>query len=225
MIGLPFFVLSTASPTTQRWFAALPGGREPYRLFAASNAGSLIGLVAYPTLVEPNLDLTDQARWWVDRVRRVRGRDRRGGGRRPSLARAGRRGWAGAPDIVSAAGRPRAASPEPRWVLLAAVPAALLIGVTTHITTDVAAVPFLWIVPLTVYLATLILAFLRAAPIGMGLGTRGGRARGLCSSPSSRWGSSSCRSAPRSGSTWWPSRRSASRCTAASPRLGRHRPG
>ena len=56
--------LSSASPTTQRWFAALPGGIEPYRLFAASNAGSLIGLVVYPTLVEPNIDLSDQARWW-----------------------------------------------------------------------------------------------------------------------------------------------------------------
>ena len=64
IVGLPFFALSSASPTTQRWFAALPGGIEPYRLFAASNLGSLIGLVAYPTLVEPNLDLPDQARWW-----------------------------------------------------------------------------------------------------------------------------------------------------------------
>ncbi|HET8786304.1 MAG TPA: hypothetical protein VFM38_11765, partial [Candidatus Limnocylindrales bacterium] len=64
MVGLPFLALSSASPTTQRWFAALPGGAEPYRLFAASNLGSLIGLVAYPTLVEPNLDLPDQARWW-----------------------------------------------------------------------------------------------------------------------------------------------------------------
>jgi len=64
MVGLPFFVLSSASPTTQRWFALLPGGIEPYRLFAASNLGSLIGLVAYPTIVEPNLDLPDQARWW-----------------------------------------------------------------------------------------------------------------------------------------------------------------
>ena len=65
MVGLPFLTLSSASPTTQRWFAALPGGAEPYRLFAASNAGSLLGLVAYPTLVEPNLDLVDQVRWWT----------------------------------------------------------------------------------------------------------------------------------------------------------------
>jgi hypothetical protein len=65
IVGVPFLVLSSASPSTQRWFAGLPGGREPYRLFAASNAGSLIGLVAYPTLVEPNLDLVDQVRWWT----------------------------------------------------------------------------------------------------------------------------------------------------------------
>jgi hypothetical protein len=55
IVGLPFLALSSASPTTQRWFAALPGGVEPYRLFAASNLGSLIGLVADPTLVEPNM--------------------------------------------------------------------------------------------------------------------------------------------------------------------------
>ena len=169
MIGLPFFALSTASPTTQRWFSALPGGREPYRLFAASNAGSLVGLVAYPTLVEPNLDLTDQTRWWVVGfavfvagtvgaavvVRRSRG---------PAA------GNVVAPTAVHAE-PPPSGIVRARWLVLAAVPAALLIGVTTHITTDVAAVPFLWIVPLTVYLATLIVAFLRVEPLGLGLGT------------------------------------------------------
>ena len=159
MVGLPFLVLSSASPTTQRWFAAMPGGAEPYRLFAASNAGSLIGLVAYPILVEPNLDLPDQARWWsvgfalfalataaIAVVVRRRGRERIETMRSTEPRPAGRR--------------------RATWVLLAAVPAALLIGVTTDITTDIAAVPFLWIVPLTVYLATLILAYLRSTPIG-----------------------------------------------------------
>jgi hypothetical protein len=164
MVGLPFLVLSSASPTTQRWFAALPGGAEPYRLYAASNAGSLIGLVAYPILVEPNLDLPDQARWW-------------------SIGFAlFALGTAGIATVVRRKGRVaiatmRSAEPRPtvarrlRWIVLAGVPAALLIGVTTDISTDIAAVPFLWIGPLTVYLATLILAYLRPMPIGGTLGT------------------------------------------------------
>jgi hypothetical protein len=163
MVGLPFLVLSSASPTTQRWFAALPGGVEPYRLFAASNAGSLLGLIAYPTLVEPNLDLPDQARWWSIGF--------------AVFAAA----TAGAAFVVRRSGQPgieavEAAEPQPsgrrrlRWIVLAAIPAALLIGVTTDISTDVAAVPLLWVVPLTIYLATLILAYLRPAPIGRWLG-------------------------------------------------------
>ena len=164
MVGLPFLTLSSASPTTQRWFAALPGGAEPYRLFAASNAGSLLGLVAYPTLVEPNLDLVKQVRWWtvgfaafvaltVGAALVVRRRGVDGTGR------------AEVEDVP-----PPTRRVQLRWIALAAVPAALLIGVTTDISTDVAAVPFLWIVPLTVYLATLILAFLRAMPIGERIG-------------------------------------------------------
>jgi len=158
MVGLPFFVLSSASPTTQRWFALLPGGIEPYRLFAASNLGSLIGLVAYPTIVEPNLDLPDQARWWsigfalfvvltaatgVVVVRKGRPFD----------------------VAIHVDEPPPTASRRISWVVLAGIPAALLIGVTTEISTDIAAVPLLWIGPLVVYLATLILAYARATPI------------------------------------------------------------
>jgi hypothetical protein len=164
MVGLPFLVLSSASPTTQRWFAALPGGAEPYRLYAASNTGSLIGLVAYPTLVEPNLDLSDQARWWSIGFALF------------ALGTAGlaavvrRKGRVAIATMRSAEPRP-IASRRLRWIVLAAVPAALLIGVTTDISTDIAAVPFLWIGPLTVYLATLILAYLRPVPLGQMLGT------------------------------------------------------
>ena len=66
-VAFPFVALATNGPTIQRWYADLPvaGAAQPYRLFAASNAGSLVGLLAYPTLVEPNLDLPDQARWWA----------------------------------------------------------------------------------------------------------------------------------------------------------------
>ena len=162
MVGLPFLALSSASPTTQRWFAALPGGVEPYRLFAASNAGSLIGLVAYPTLVEPNLDLPDQARWWwvgfaLFAVATV--------GAAAVIRRKGRERI----DAAAIEHRSPATARRLRWIALAGVPAALLIGVTTDISTDVAAVPLLWIGPLVVYLATLILAYARAEPIGVRL--------------------------------------------------------
>jgi hypothetical protein len=158
MVGLPFFALSSASPTTQRWFALLPGGIEPYRLFAASNLGSVIGLVAYPTVVEPNMDLPDQARWWsigfalfvvLTACTGV------------VVARKGRP-FDVAVDVDEP---PPTASRRISWVVLASIPAALLIGVTTDISTDIAAVPLLWVGPLVVYLATLILAYARATPI------------------------------------------------------------
>ncbi|HET9756906.1 MAG TPA: fused MFS/spermidine synthase [Candidatus Limnocylindrales bacterium] len=164
IVGLPFFVLATASPTTQRWFAAVPGTSEPYRLFAASNAGSLIGLIAYPTLVEPNLDLPDQARWWsIGFAVFAAGT--------MTLALIVRRSGHLSRDVVAVTEPRPVARRRAMWVLLAAVPAALLIGVTTNISTDIAAVPFLWVVPLTIYLATLILAYLRPEPIGRRLGS------------------------------------------------------
>ena len=174
-VGLPFVALATNGPTIQRWYADLPvsGATQPYRLFAASNAGSLVGLIAYPTLVEPNLDLPDQARWWavgylafvavsaicaVVLRRFVRGR--------PD-------GHPAPPDSVDA--RPPRPVPDESistrrragWILLAGVPTAMLVGVTSHLSMDVAAVPFLWILPLAIYLVTLILAFARSKPIGM----------------------------------------------------------
>jgi hypothetical protein len=160
MVGLPFLALSSASPTTQRWFAALPGGVEPYRLFAASNAGSLIGLVAYPFLVEPNLDLPDQARWWwigfgLFLVATV------------GAARIVRRKGADLPAEVSSRVDVPTNVRRLTWIAYAAIPSALLIGVTTDISTDIAAVPLLWIGPLVVYLATLILAYARPTPIGL----------------------------------------------------------
>jgi hypothetical protein len=167
MVGLPFLVLSTNGPTMQRWFAALgeAGSSEPYRLFAASNAGSLGGLLAYPTLVEPNLDLPDQARWWtfgyagfVVLTVVAAAILRRSAGQR-AVARGGPSSDATSP-LEDVQGVRRL-----RWVLLAAVPVALMVGVTSHLSTDVAAVPLLWVLPLSIYLLTMILAFARARPI------------------------------------------------------------
>ena len=167
MVGLPFLVLATNGPTMQRWFAAHggAGSREPYRLFAASNAGSLVGLLAYPTLVEPSLDLPDQVAWWTvgfaafvlltlvaaSIVWRSAGRQTS-----PGLGQ-----QAKAPSLPERIDGPR----RLRWLLLAAVPVALMVGVTSHLSTDVAAVPFLWVLPLSIYLLTMILAFARVRPI------------------------------------------------------------
>jgi hypothetical protein len=175
-VGLPFVALATNGPTIQRWYADLPvaGAAQPYRLFAASNAGSLLGLIAYPTLVEPNLDLPEQARWWAVGYLAFIGISVLCAVllRRAVQSRSG--AFAGAEATGSAQdGRPGQPPNEPitarrraGWILLAGVPTALLVGVTSHLSTDVAAVPFLWIVPLSIYLVTLILAFARAKPIG-----------------------------------------------------------
>jgi hypothetical protein len=155
-VGVPFFVLSTTSPLLQRWFAASghTSGRDPYFLYAASNAGSLLGLLAYPLLLEPRLTLDHQQ--WVF-----------AGGvlgyvalvfacaltiiRRPAPEPEHLRVRAPAP------GRWRVA----RWVALAALPSSLLLGVTTHVSTDLAPVPLLWVVPLALYLVSFILVFAR----------------------------------------------------------------
>jgi hypothetical protein len=167
MVGLPFLVLAANGPTVQRWFAAsrTAGSAEPYRLFAASNAGSLIGLLAYPLAIEPNLDLVDQARWWavgfglfvVLTAIAAWGVWRTAGNPADAGAVPLRRRQVAAP----------AASPgrRLRWLALAGVPTALMVGVTGRLSTDVAAVPFLWVLPLSIYLVTLILAFARTRPI------------------------------------------------------------
>lgn len=162
-VGLPYFAVSTASPLLQRWFSATdhPRAADPYFLYAAGNVGSLAGLLAYPVLVEPNLTLDGQARLWsalyvvflalsVLAVRTVR------------------RTWAG--DRAEAAEPREGAALTPRvswwdrgrWVFFAFVPASLLQGVTTSLTTDVASVPFLWVLPLATYLLTFVIAFGRS---------------------------------------------------------------
>lgn len=180
IVGLPFVVLSTSGPTMQRWFASLavPGRTQPYRLYAASNAGSLVGLLAYPVVIEPNLDLAEQARWWslgfaVFVILTA--------GAAIAVRRSGRDDTS-APALTGdggpAPGEPAPSQPAPsarrrlRWVILAALPAALLVGTTGHLSTDVAAVPLLWVVPLAIYLLTLVLAYARTAPIGMVLADR-----------------------------------------------------
>jgi SAM-dependent methyltransferase len=161
MVGLPFFAVTTASPVLQRWFSetGAAGSRDPYFLYAAGNAGSLIGLLAYPTLIEPTLTLHQQARLWT-------------AGYAIFVVLAGlcaRRMLAG--EGVAATGTVTEAAPaipkttRLRWIALAALPSALMLGATTYLTTDVAAVPLLWVIPLALYLLSFVAAFARRPPL------------------------------------------------------------
>jgi hypothetical protein len=151
-VGAPFMLLAAGSPLLQHWYARSPAsqGRDAYALYAASNIGSAVALLAYPFVVEPWLRLRTQAVAWVAGyavlvVMLVAcGRSARGS----SLV---------VHDVASAA--PPTWALRTRWVLLAAIPSSLLLGVTTHLTTDLAPVPLLWVVPLTLYLATFVIAF------------------------------------------------------------------
>ena len=154
--GVPFFVLSTTGPLLQRWLAGTdhPDAKDPYFLYAASNLGSLAALLAYPLLVEPRLRLAPQAAAWS-------------GGYAVFAVLVGACGLLAikrrAPRVAQALAR-AARVPWSRrlwWVLLAAVPSSAVLGVTQFLTTDVAAVPLLWVIPLALYLATFIVAFSR----------------------------------------------------------------
>jgi hypothetical protein len=163
--ALPFLVVSTSAPLLQRWFSSAghTHSRDPYFLYAASNLGSMLALLAYPFLVEPNLALRRQGMvWaggycllvlltWVCAVQVWRG----SGLARPAPAEEG-------PSAEPTGSVPQSASgfwPRMHWMALAFVPSSLLLSVTTHLTTDVAPVPLLWVVPLAIYLFSFVLAF------------------------------------------------------------------
>jgi spermidine synthase len=162
-VGLPFFVLSATAPLVQRWLAGSshPAARDPYFLYAASNLGSLVGLLLYPLVLEPLTGLRAQAGGWSVAYLlfvAVLG----------IVALAARRDAARAPvagDVVASTPAPHSgAAPVPataalRWTATAAVPSALLLAVTGYVTTDVAPMPLLWMLPLAIYLATYIAAF------------------------------------------------------------------
>jgi hypothetical protein len=158
-VGPPFFALSATAPLLQRWFSRTdhPAAADPYFLYAASNAGSLLALLAYPLLVEPNLPLPVQSRAWALGLALVAGgiglcwlgyRDRPGPGRK---------------DVVVSL--PTHWGDRVGWMALAFVPSALLLAVTAHITTDLAAAPLFWVVPLALYLLAFILAFASRPPL------------------------------------------------------------
>jgi spermidine synthase len=158
-VGLPFVVLSSTAPLLQRWFsAARVGESDPYWLYAASNAGSLVALLAFPTLLEPSFPSREQAVLWkygyaivataltICAVLVVRAH----GSHAPSSQR----------EAVENPGRARPSWRDRLgWLALSFAPSSLMLGVTTYISTDVAAVPLLWVLPLACYLLTFIVAF------------------------------------------------------------------
>ena len=158
--GIPFFIVSASAPLLQRWFSRTghPAASDPYFLYAASNLGSMIALIGYPAFVEPYLTL-EQQRWgW-------------GMGYGVLVLFTGVCVWLLriAPDSVretstQASNNPAKPIPQSiilRWIFLGAVPSSLMLGATTYMTTDIAAIPLLWVAPLAIYLLSFILVFAR----------------------------------------------------------------
>lgn len=159
-IGLPFFAVSATSPLLQRWFSRSghQRGQDPYFLYAASNAGSMIGLLAYPFILEPRWRLAEQSVGWAGGYMALAALVLGAG----VIALRGARADNAATDLTPAT-TTIPARRIARWVLLAAVPSSLLLGVTTYLQTDLSPMPLLWVAPLALYLATFILAFGRPA--------------------------------------------------------------
>ncbi|HET6573166.1 MAG TPA: hypothetical protein VFG68_06160 [Fimbriiglobus sp.] len=164
-IGLPFLVVSTSAPLLQKWFAYTghPSAKDPYFLYAASNAGSLIALLGYPLMIEPSLTLASQAWVWAGGFVLLMGLVYLCGQAASSPLRPVPKRK---PAPTARPGTPAVADPTApttlqklRWLALAFVPSSLMLGVTFHMTTDIASVPLLWVIPLALYLLTFIIAF------------------------------------------------------------------
>ena len=167
-VGLPFFLLSASTPVLQRWFASSghKSSTDPYFLYAASNAGSLVGLLGYPLLLEPTLRLSVQSRLWsygyglfvvmtlICAALVWRHRSDAAVVEAPP-----------AEPEESVAARGSIWRQRLRWIALAFVPSSLMLGVTTALTTDVPAIPLFWVLPLAIYLMSFVLVFAKRPPI------------------------------------------------------------
>jgi hypothetical protein len=167
-LGVPFLLLSSTGPLVQQWFSAIrrSGSSDPYFLYSASNVGSLLGLVAYPGIIEASLPLSGQAHTWTEGYALFIA----------LIAGCACAVWYSpfptpqirpAVDSSDSSETPGAATRSPwgermSWVTLAFVPSSLMLGLTTYVTMDIAAVPLLWVVPFAVYLMTYVIAFSRA---------------------------------------------------------------
>ncbi len=159
-VGAPFAAASATAPLLQSWYARTgrADAHDPYYLYAASNLGSFIGLLAYPALIEPMLAVSQQGAAWSSAY----------------VAVAALVAFAAVAAITSNGGLSFADAPTTQsaaptwrerlyWLAAAAVPSALSLGVTLHITTDVASAPMLWVIPLAIYLLTFVIAFARGS--------------------------------------------------------------
>ena len=168
VVALPFFILSASAPLLQSWFSRLDhrSSADPYFLYAASNLGSLIGLIGYPVLIEPGFPLQTQSRIWdagycllivlFAGSALVLWR-KQGITAGPSVSLVEVQGKAVASTQNDAVNWPR----RLRWIFWAFIPSSLMLGVTTYLSTDIASVPLLWVVPLGLYLVTFVLVFSR----------------------------------------------------------------
>jgi SAM-dependent methyltransferase len=165
-VGLPFFVLAASAPVLQTWFAQTGDGaaKDPYFLYGASNLGSLLGLLGYPLLLEPWLRLGVQAWVWtagygllmlLTAVSAV------------VLWRSPQPAPASSGTDNAASGLPQTEDASPtfarrlHWLVLALIPSSLLLGVTAYVSTDIAAVPLVWVIPLAIYLLSFVQVFAR----------------------------------------------------------------
>jgi hypothetical protein len=187
-VGAPFLVVAACSPLYQRWFVhaaptASPASRDPYFLYAAGNLGSFSALGLYPFVVEPLLTLRQQAWAWTvgyalfvtaslacalvsvrgGQRSEVRGQRSEVRGRDAAVTPGD------GPAYVIGELTPRRSPLTPavrlRWALLALVPSSLMLSVTSYLTTDIAPIPLLWVIPLGIYLLTFTLAFARTQPV------------------------------------------------------------
>ncbi|MDQ8754870.1 fused MFS/spermidine synthase [Sphingosinicella sp. LHD-64] len=149
-IGPVFFIVSAQAPLMQRWYALETSRGDPYPLYAASNLGSFAGLISYPLIVEPLMTLQQQSWLWTGIYAAL------------VLLVIGCALTVPA-DAVEVVPEEQEAPPTIRrtlhWIALAAVPSGLMLSTTTHLTTDIVAMPLLWVLPLGLYLLSWVIAF------------------------------------------------------------------
>jgi spermidine synthase len=156
-IGLQYLLLSATSPLVQAWYVRTTGSKIPYRLFALSNFGSLLALVSFPFLVEPRLSSRHQAFTWSGlyvlfallcaTTAWMSKEEQAGAAAEPE------------PEVTAEQQPPPALSQKLLWVALSACASALLVAITNHLSQNVAPIPLLWVLPLTLYLLSFILSF------------------------------------------------------------------
>jgi SAM-dependent methyltransferase len=186
VVGLPFFVVSTSAPLLQKWFAYAghATSKDPYFMYSASNAGSLIALLSYPFLIEPNVGLTSQTQLWsacyilfvilVTCCAFSIWRAFKATGCTLPLVEYGRTQQLKPLDCEDQSQPPVEVTNRQRikWFALAFVPSSLMLGITTHITIDITPAPLLWVIPLALYLLSFVIVFARKPVISYNLMTK-----------------------------------------------------